>query len=327
MTSWFLGFVIRSCLVEISTAQASSHQARGYLICLTATVFWSTTGVLIRYLTETFNLPSLVLAFWRDLFVALALLMMLGLFLPARLPAGRDNVKFFALYGLILAVFNSLWTVSVALNGAAVATVLAYGSAAFTALLGWKFLHESLGPVKVTAVVLSLAGCALVSGAFNLAAWQINPWSILIGLVSGLMFAFYSMMGKASSNRKIYPWTAMLYSFAVAAGFLCLFNLAASALTGTNPQANFFWLGDSALGWGVLVLLAVVPTVGGFGLYTVSLTYLPASVANLIATLEPAMTAVLAYFFLGEQLTPALLAGSGLILAGVVVLRLLEDRV
>ena len=313
--------------MEISAAQASSRLGRGYLICLAATVFWSTTGVLIRYLTETFNLPSLVLAFWRDLFVALALAIIMGFFLPAHFPAGRGNAKFFILYGFILSVFNALWTVSVALNGAAVATVLAYGSAAFTALLGWKFLHENLGPVKVFAVILSLAGCALVSGAFDPAAWRINPWGILIGLVSGLMFAGYSMMGKTSSNRKIYPWTAMLYSFAVAAGFLCLYNLAAAVLTDTNPISNLLWLGRSALGWVVLVLLAVGPTIGGFGLYTVSLTYLPASVANLIATLEPAMTAVLAYFFLGEQLTSAQLIGGGLILAGVVVLRLLEDRV
>jgi drug/metabolite transporter (DMT)-like permease len=316
--------VIISGLVEISAAQASSRLARGYLICLIATVFWSTTGVLIRYLTETFNLPSLVLAFWRDLFVALALAITLGLFLPAHFHAGRSNAKFFILYGFILAVFNSLWTVSVALNGAAVATVLAYGSAAFTALLGWKFLNESLSPVKVTAVILSLVGCTLVSGAFDSAAWRLNPWGIMVGLVSGLMFACYSMMGKASSNRKIYPWTTMLYSFAVAAGFLGLFNLASAAVTGTNPISNFLWLGHSALGWGVLVLLAVGPTIGGFGLYTVSLTYLPASVANLIATLEPAMTAILAYVFLGEQLTSTQLAGSVLILAGVVVLRILE---
>jgi drug/metabolite transporter (DMT)-like permease len=310
--------------VEISAAQASSRLGRGYLICLIATVFWSTTGVLIRFLTETFNLPPLVLAFWRDLFVALALAITLGLFLPAHFHAGRVNARFFILYGFILSLFNALWTVSVALNGAAVATVLAYGSAAFTALLGWKFLHESLSPVKVIAVLLSLAGCTLVAGAFDPAAWRGNPWGIIVGLVSGLMFAGYSMMGKASSNRKIYPWTAMLYSFVTAAGFLCLYNLASAVLTDTNPLSNFLWLGDSTLGWGVLILLAIGPTIGGFGLYTVSLTYLPASVANLIATLEPAMTAVLAYFFLGEQLTPAQLIGSGLILAGVVVLRLLD---
>ena len=78
---------------------------QGYLICLAATILWSTTGVLIRYLTENFHLPALVLAFWRDLFVTLALLSVLGLFMPARLRAARQDIPFLFLYGFILAIF------------------------------------------------------------------------------------------------------------------------------------------------------------------------------------------------------------------------------
>jgi ADP-ribose pyrophosphatase YjhB (NUDIX family)/multidrug transporter EmrE-like cation transporter len=83
-------------------------------------------------------------------------------------------------------------------------------------------------------------------------------------------------------------------------------------------------LGDAYMGWLVLILLAVGPTVGGFGLYTVSLNYLPASVANIIATLEPAMTSVLAFILLGERFTTPQWIGSFLIVAGVIVLRLEE---
>ena len=76
----------------------------------------------------------------------------------------------------------------------------------------------------------------------------------------------------------------------------------------------------------ILITLAVGPTVGGFGLYTVSLGYLPASVANVIATLEPVMTAMLAFVLLGEHFTPPQWAGSLFIIAGVIVLRLSEGR-
>lgn len=79
-------------------------------------------------------------------------------------------------------------------------------------------------------------------------------------------------------------------------------------------------------GWGLLFLLAAGPTVIGFGLYNVSLSYLPSSVANLILTLEPAFTAVIAYFLLGERLTGTQLGGSLLILTGVVFLRVYESR-
>jgi drug/metabolite transporter (DMT)-like permease len=78
------------------------------------------------------------------------------------------------------------------------------------------------------------------------------------------------------------------------------------------------------VGWGVLLLLAVGPTIGGYGLYTVSLTMLPAATANLIVTLEPAMTAVLAFIVLGERLATLQLAGGGLILSGVILLRVGE---
>ncbi|HZD57183.1 MAG TPA: DMT family transporter, partial [Anaerolineales bacterium] len=62
------------------------------------------------------------------------------------------------------------------------------------------------------------------------------------------------------------------------------------------------------------------------GLYNVSLGYLPSSVANLILTLEPAFTALIAYFLLAERLNGVQLGGSLMILSGVVFLRIYEGR-
>ena len=90
--------------------------------------------------------------------------------------------------------------------------------------------------------------------------------------------------------------------------------------------ADLFWLGDSLIGWGVLFVLAAGPTVAGFGLYNVSLGYLPSSVANLIVTLEPAFTAALAYAVLGERLSGIQVAGSVMIVGAVLLLRLHEGR-
>jgi len=76
------------------------------------------------------------------------------------------------------------------------------------------------------------------------------------------------------------------------------------------------------LGWGVLLILAGVPTLLGYGLYNVSLHYLPASVANLILTIEPVITAVIAYLVFDERMLAVQIIGSALILAGVLMLRL-----
>lgn len=308
-----------------SHVKNSSRLTQGYLICLIATSIWAFTAIFIRYLTEKYRLPPLVLAFWRDAFVFLAMGFFFVLFAPARLRVERRHLSFLALYGLVLAAFNALWTISVAVNGAAVSTVLAYSSAAFTALLGWRLFGERLGGVKIAAVGLSLLGCLFVSGAYNPDLWRLNPLGIATGLISGLAFAGYSLFGKAASLRQIYPWSTLFYTFGFAALFLLGFNLLPWLIPGGAQPADLFWLGDAWLGWAILVALAVGPTIGGYGLYTVSLTYLPASAANLVATLEPAITAGLAYLLLGERLTPAQLFGSALIISGVILLRL-SDR-
>lgn len=306
--------------------KGSSRLTQGYLICILGTLIWSFTAIFIRYLTVNYGLPPLVLAFWRDLFVFLILGGVMLLFAPSRLRLSRGQIGFLVFYGLVLSVFNSLWTFSVALNGAAVSTVLAYSSAAFTAVLGWRLFGERLGPVKIVAVSLSLLGCVFVSGAYSPAAWHLNTLGILTGLLSGVAFAAYSLLGKSSSQRQIYPWTALLYTFGFAAVFLLAYNLLPGVIPGGNDPANMLFLGNAWVGWAVLLALAAGPTIGGYGLYTVSLTYLPASVANLIATLEPAMTAGLAYVFLDERLSSPELLGSVFIISGVILLRFGEGR-
>ncbi len=306
----------------------TTSTTRGYTIALLSALILSTTAILIRYLTETYHIPALVLAAWRDGFVTLTLAPILAWRASHLLRVSPAHLRYLAGYGLVLAIFNSSWTLSVSLNGAAVATVLAYSSAGFTALLGWWLLKESLGWVKIAAVILSLGGCVLVSGALDAAVWQANLAGILTGLLSGLCYAIYTLMGRSASQRGLNPWTTLLYTFGFATLFLLGFNLLpGNWLPGSAADpTDLLWLGRSMLGWGILFILAAGPTLAGFGLYNVSLVYLPSSVVNLVVTLEPAFTALIAYFLLAERLSLVQVAGSFLILAGVVFLRLQERR-
>lgn len=305
---------------------SSARLSKGYLFCLGATFSWAFTGIFIRYLTENYQLPALVLAYWRDLFVALGAALALLVISPRYFRINKDNLPFLFVYGLVLAIFNTMWTFSVAFNGAAVATVLAYSSAAFTAILAWLLLKEPLGIIKLIAVGLGLAGCVLVSGAYDLAVWQLNPFGILTGIISGVCFSIYSMFGKVASTRKLHAASLLFYTFAIAAVLLLVANLFFEISSAIPLGKNIFWLGDQLIGWLILFILAVGPTVGGFGLYTYSLNFLPASIANLIAMLEPPLTAIMAYFLLAERLSPMQLVGSVLIISCVLIVRLSENR-
>ena len=267
-----------------------------------------------------------MLAFWRDGFVVLGLAAAFALLSPRRFRVSSGLRGFFILYGLSLALFNTMWTFSVEFNGAAVATVLAFSSPAMTAILAHYLLGENITGIKLVSIALSLAGTVLVSGAASPAAWKVNAAGIAFGLLTGLFFAVYNMVGKSSANRSIDPWTTMLYGFSYAVGFLLLFNVAANVFGGQAPAADLFWLGNAWSGWAILILLGIGPTIGGYGLYLVSLGYLPATVANLIGALEPVFTAIWAYLVFTEQMTGVQLIGSFILLGSVVLLRVGEPR-
>ena len=289
---------------------------RGAIIALTATTAWATTAIFIGYLYKHYDIQPLTLAFWRDLFVALTLLLVLRIGQPAALKITRRDVPFFLAYGFVgMAVFNGLWSYSVLYNGAAVATVLAYSSPAFTVLLARPILNEPFTPRKLIAVVLSLAGCVFVAKAYSAEQWQLNPTGILVGLGTGLAFAFYNLAGRWSAKRFNNAWTVTTYGFLFAS-----FGLALGVLFIQGP-ASALSLGSAWSGWAILAVLAIGPTIAGFGLYTVSLRYLQASVVGLIATLEPVLTAIMAIVLLGERLDEKQLLGAALILLAVILVQ------
>src|SRR5512138_666299 len=136
-----------------------SRLTKGYLIAIIGITLWSTTGVFIGYLVTTYNMPALSLAFWRNVLVCVALIPALFLFRRSLLHIRVSQIRFYIFYGFLLAVFNSIWVLSVKANGAAVATVLAYSSAGFTAILALWLFKETLGLPKIIAVLFSLIGC------------------------------------------------------------------------------------------------------------------------------------------------------------------------
>ncbi len=301
---------------------------QGYVIALLSAAILSTTAIFIRHLTSDYNMPALVLAFWRASFVVLTLLPVLAIWHRPLLRISPNHRRYLLFYGFLLSIFNALWTLSVAVNGAAVATVLVYSSAAFTALLGRWLLQEQLDWGKIFAILLCLAGCVLVAEAYDAYTWRTNPLGIVTGVLSGLAYAVYSLMGRSASQRGLNPWSTLFFSFAFGALFLLVYNLTPGvSLPGAAADpVELLWLQRSFSGWGLLFLLAAGPTLMGYGMYLVSLSYLPSSTVNLIVTLEPAFTATLAHLLFDERLNAIQLAGSLMIVSGVVVLRLFEGR-
>jgi DME family drug/metabolite transporter len=320
--------------LPLESQSATSDRAqlnRGYTLGLIGIAFWSTTAIFISYLLRNYPLQPMTLAFWRDLFVVGALAIGLAVFRRDALHIAPNQRRFLIAYGFSLMLMNISWTLSVALNGAAVSTVMVYASPGITAIAAHFFFKERISRIRVAAFIGALLGAFFVAKANDPAQWTLNAGGIVIGVLSAFGFAFYSLMGKATSQRHINSWTATLSAFSVAAIFLLPTTLITSALgqaaapLGEAASYGLFSLGTQWSGWLILFILAVVPTLGGFGFYTASLGFLPAGTANLLATLEPVLTTVLAYLLLHETLSLTQLIGGALIVLSVISLRF-EER-
>lgn len=292
---------------------ASASRLAGYGLVLAAATLWGTLGVTYRLLLGSQPLTPLSLASLRASVSFLVLAAALLVFCPRALRVRRADLPLLALYGAIsIAAFYVVYAQAIALTSVATAVVLLYTAPAWVALLAWRVHGEALGRRTLLALGVTFAGTALVAGVADPGALVANGPGVLAGLGSGLTYALYSIFGKWAVGR-YGPWTILAYVLGF--GALCL--AAAQAVV----SGELLPPGISPGGWLGMAYVALGPTLGALAAYTEGLRHLPASVASILSTWEPAVGALLGYLVLGEALAPAQLSGAALILAGVLLLR------
>ncbi len=299
---------------ELSAAAAARQQVplRGYVIVLTGTVIWALTGVVIKILLTRYGMETMTIAFWRVSIVTAFVFVALLVLDAQQLRIARRDLPLFAFYGLIgVAAHQIVWITSVQYNGAAVATVIIYTSPAIVAIFAWRWMRETIDRTKLAALALTIFGIVLVARAYDPAQIQLNEIGLAAGIGSAFTFATYSLVGRIAT-RTYTAWTSLFYAFLFGTVFLLPVSLLVHSFVPNNLPLD---------GWTTLVFLALVPTLGGFGAYTVGLSHLPASVASILAAFEPVTTAIVAYFVFGETLDALQLTGAAMILASVVLLR------
>ena len=244
---------------------------------------------------------------WRAVIGAIGLALLLAAIRPRLLRIASRDLFFFALLGFVGVTLN-FWTYfsAVKFTTLAVAITLLYTYPAFVALLSSAFLGEHLTRTKIGAVTLTLLGSALMARVHQADWLQLNLRGILFGLLAGITAASYSLFGKRALAR-YQPWTVVLYAFAAGGLFL-------AAMSGPGLLRAVHY---PAVAWLWIVGLALVPSLGGYALYTMGLRDLPASQASTIATWEVVTAAFLGWLIFGEPLAPIQYLGAGLVCFGI----------
>lgn len=284
---------------------------KGIAIVILASVFWSTSGVLISMINSQADVSPVTLAFWRDLSTFACLLVVIGLFRPALLKVKRKDLPWLVAMGILsVGLFHVFWNLSVLYNGVALGTVLHYSVPVFVAIFGWLFLNEPLTRRKIGAVVLAVSGVVLISLPSSNATQQVTLMGLAVGISGAIAFSSYSLFGRKLAGD-YNAWTIMLYIFGFGALVLLPFQFVSDLPASiSTPVIGYF------------LVLVLVSTITGFGIYTIGLHYLQASVAAITVTTEVLFATGLAFIVLGERLVFWQVFGALMIIAGVILVSL-----
>jgi drug/metabolite transporter (DMT)-like permease len=192
---------------------------------------------------------------------------------------------------------------------ASLLSLLLYTFPAIVAVAAVALGRERMTRRRLAALGLALGGLVLVLAGAGTGA--LNPVGAGLGLAAALVYSTYILTSQGISGRV----DARVLSALVCTG-------AATTLTVTTALIGQLQPGRLTLGgWGWMVCIAVVSTVGAVGLFFAGLRRAGPTSASILATVEPLVTVLLAFLVFGETLTAVQLIGGTLVLSAVLVLQ------
>ncbi len=280
----------------------------GYLAVLVAAASWGTSGIFVKFISESSEITAIALAFWRDITSFTVLVTGGLLFNPKKLRVRRADLPWLGGMGVSLGIFHVFWNLGVMLNGAAVTTVQQAAMPAIVVIVAWFIWQESLTWRKIWAIILTFVGTVLVSGMIEMNGTNLTSGGLLVGFGVPISYAGWSLFGK--KVRADYDVMVVLtYAFLFAWITLLPVQLFTTQPFPVPPVTYLYFAG-----------LIMIATMGGFVNYTFGLGRLPASVASILAMSEIAFVAVYAYVLLSERMSLTQIIGSVLVIGGVMVL-------
>jgi DME family drug/metabolite transporter len=276
-----------------------------------AAVTWGTIGVAVDLVYRVADTNAISIGFWRTALSAPPLLLLNHIYArPAPWRLARRDLLPLALMGASFAAYQVCYFAAIRYIGVAAAVLINICSAPLIiALLSALFLGERMAARVYGVLLVAVTGATLLVGGTPEAT---GSGALLAGagLALGAGF-FYSLvaLGARSLAPRHHPVRPIALAFSFGAALLLPFALA------SGLDASY-----SLPAWLLLLYLGLVPTGLGYIFYLAGMRRTPATIAAIVALLEPLISTVLALTLLRERLSPTGAVGAALLLGSIVYL-------
>jgi len=280
----------------------------GCIYIFLAGTIWGTTGIFVRELAAR-GLAATEITFMRGTVLLPAVAA--GAWLANRrlLQVDRRDVPRFLLLGLMsFGLAQPLFLYTLTVTDVAIAVLLNYTAPVFVTVLSRILFSERLTRRKMTALGLVMVGLCMVTGVYR-ASMAVSYTGLLTGLLSGFFYAAYTVALKPIS-AKYHPVTLLVWKAVFGTPVLGVVHvlMGGSMFSGYTPAV-----------WALLIVAALFPGTLAFICFAKGVALVETSKAAIVATVEPVVASILAFFLYAETLDLVQFVGMCMVLAGIIV--------
>lgn len=220
----------------------------------------------------------------------------------------RFQLAWAALAGLGVAGNLTFYSIAIDRTSVAVAATLMYTAPVYVFLVAWLSGSERATWGKGVAIILVMIGIVLLTDVLGGGGQAVTPLGLAAGLASALSYAVFivAFQRAAARGSVLSSLTLAFVVFTIVLALVMDHGEALEAL-GSDDLGGFLLLG--ILGVGL-----------SFAVYLPGLRRTPATVASIVAMVEPVTASLFGLVVLGESLNLGQAAGLVLIVATVTVL-------
>ena len=290
-----------------------SDKVKGYVCGM---VSGATYGMIplfsVPVLREGMGFDSLL--FYRYLMAA-AVMAALQLVRRRSLAISMRDVPMVLLLGVLFALSSVFMFMAFDYMPTGLVSTMYFIYPVITALIMSLFFKERMTWSRALSLVMALAGIAMlyVSDGDE----QMSIWGVVLTFAAALVYALYIVITNKSRIRTMPSSTLAFWSLVVGAAIFFVradFGMALQAV-------------PSIKAWGLILLLAIVPTVVSCTSLVMSIRYVGSTVTSILGASEPVTAVVCGTLAFAEPLSWKVLCGVVVIIVAVLVLVTGDDLV